>query len=37
MVGDRGRYLEAIADEYLSKPVDVSGLFDLLKAYDQLQ
>jgi two-component system, cell cycle response regulator DivK len=33
MVGDRERCLEAGADEYISKPVDVDFLLQLLKAH----
>ncbi|WP_121357356.1 response regulator [Flavisolibacter nicotianae] len=33
MVGDRERCLEAGADEYISKPVDVDVLLSLLKAH----
>jgi two-component system cell cycle response regulator DivK len=33
MVGDRERCLEAGADGYISKPVDVDILFDLLKEH----
>jgi CheY-like chemotaxis protein len=33
MVGDREKCLEAGADEYISKPVDVDILLNLLKAY----
>jgi CheY-like chemotaxis protein len=33
MVGDRERCLEAGADEYISKPIDVDLLLDLLKAH----
>jgi CheY-like chemotaxis protein len=33
MIGDRERCLEAGADEYISKPVDIDLLFNLLKAY----
>lgn len=34
MVGDRERCLEAGADEYISKPVDMDHLFHLLKAHN---
>lgn len=34
MVGDRERCLEAGADEYISKPVDVDLLVQLLKAHN---
>ena len=33
MVGDREKVLEAGADAYISKPVDVDMLLDLLKKY----
>jgi two-component system, cell cycle response regulator DivK len=33
MVGDRERCLRAGADEYLSKPIDVDLLFNLLASY----
>jgi CheY-like chemotaxis protein len=33
MVGDQERCLEAGADKYLAKPVDVDVLFNLLKAH----
>ncbi|RYZ61413.1 MAG: response regulator [Chitinophagaceae bacterium] len=33
MVGDRERCLEAGADEYLSKPIDIDQLLDLLNKY----
>ena len=36
MVGDRERCLEAGADEYLPKPVDVDQLFNLLKAHNKV-
>ncbi len=34
MVGDRERCLEAGADEYIPKPVDIDVLFNLLKAHN---
>ena len=34
MVGDRERCLEAGADEYISKPIDVDLLLQLLTAYN---
>lgn len=34
MVGDRERCLAAGADEYISKPVDMDVLFNLLKAHN---
>jgi two-component system, cell cycle response regulator DivK len=34
MVGDRERCLDAGADEYISKPVDVDVLFNLLKTHN---
>jgi CheY-like chemotaxis protein len=37
MVGDRERCVQAGADEYLSKPVDVDQLFNLLKAHNVAQ
>ena len=37
MVGDRERCLKAGADEYLSKPVDVDQLFNLLKAHNRAE
>lgn len=33
MAGDREKCLEAGADEYISKPVDVDQMVDLLKKY----
>ena len=33
MVGDREKSLEAGANAYISKPVDVDGLLELLKKY----
>lgn len=37
MVGDRERCLEAGADEYISKPVDVDILVDLLKVHKAVE
>jgi CheY-like chemotaxis protein len=33
MVGDRERCIEAGADEYIAKPVDVDRLMTMLKQY----
>lgn len=35
MVGDRERCLAAGADEYISKPVDMDHLFNLLKVHNE--